>query len=145
MCNSRRQLLDCLADGVVKVAHPLPAQSPVECSTNFGAGQPKFDIIYLIDHAVLGVFQSTIDDRPTKNRRLTLIVVRIMLTVPKAALAGAMLAISFARFKVSMATFNAEIVLSRPLGRRDLASMVEARSSGERIVRCQGCEEGSGP
>ena len=73
-----------------------------------------------------------------------MIVVRITLTVPKTALAGAILAISFARFKVSMAAFNAETVLSRPLGRCDLASIVEAGSSGERIVRCQGCE-GSGP
>ena len=60
------------------------------------------------------------------------------------ALAGVMLESSFARPKASMAAFNAEIVLSRPLGRRNLASMVEIRDSRERRVRREGCE-GSKP
>ena len=44
-----------------------------------------------------------------------------------------------------MDAFNAEIVLSRPLGRWDLASMVETRGSCEGNVRGEGCEEGSEP
>ena len=54
-----------------------------------------------------------------------MIIVRIALTEPKTALAGVILESSFARFKASMATFNAEIMLSRPLGRWGSASMVE--------------------
>ena len=43
-------------------------------------------------------------------------IVMIMLTVPKTALAGVTLETSFARFKVSMATSNEERTLSRRLG-----------------------------
>jgi len=42
----------------------------------------------------------------------TLIIVKRMLTEPKTALAGVMLATSFARFKASMAAFNDERVRS---------------------------------
>ena len=55
-------------------------------------------------------------------------VVRIMLTEPKAAVAGVILEISFARLKASMAVVNAETVFSRPLGRLD--SMVGMRGKG---------------
>jgi len=42
-----------------------------------------------------------------------------------------------------MATFNAEIVFFRPLGRCDSASIVETRGSWEESVRGGGCEEDS--
>ena len=42
-----------------------------------------------------------------------------------------------------MATFNAEIVFSRPLGRCDSASIVETRGSWEGSVRGEGYEEDS--
>ena len=74
-----------------------------------------------------------------------MIIVRITLTEPKTALAGVILEISFARFKASMAIFNAEIAPSRPLGRWDLGSMVETGGNCERTVRREGCEEGSEP
>ena len=57
------------------------------------------------------------------------------------AFAGGILEI-FARFKASVAAFNAEIAPSRPLGRWDLASMTKIRGSRERTVRC---EEGPEP
>ena len=122
--NSRRQLPDCLAHGVVKLVQPLPVQSPVEDGTDFSTGQPEFDVIHLVDHRFLGSFRSVINQQKTR-RRLTLIVVRITLTEPKTALAGVMLEISLARFKASMAAFNAETAPSRSLGLWDLASMVE--------------------
>ena len=82
-------------------------------------------------------------NRSTNTRRkLTLITVRITLTVPKTALAGVTLDASFARFKASMATFNAEMVPSHSLGRWDPAFMVETRGSGERTVQRGGRDEG---
>ena len=126
-CNPRRQLVDCLARGVIviEIIQPLPVQAPVKGGTDVGAGKPKFDVIHLIDHRVLGVFQPTIGRQRTR-RKLTLIIERVTLTEPKMALA---LETSFARFKASMAAFNADIAPSRPFkfGRWDSTSMVETR------------------
>ena len=55
-----------------------------------------------------------------------------MLTVPKTALAGVIVEISFARFMASIVAFNAETIPFLPLGCRDLVSMVETRGSCER-------------
>ena len=71
-----------------------------------------------------------------------MIIVRITLTESKAALAGVMFDTPFARFKVSMAAFNAEIGPSRSLCRRELVSMVEIRGSCKRTVQREGREEG---
>ena len=84
------------------------------------------------------------------RRKLTLIIARTVLTEPKRALAGAILESFFARFKVSMAVFNADIAPSRPLGRWDLTSMDETRTRGghERTVQRGGygeCPEGLNP
>ena len=70
-------------------------------------------------------------------------VVRITPTMSNTAWAGVILENAFARFTAPMAPSNADRALSRPLGRCDLASMVETRSSCERIVLREGCEEGS--
>ena len=126
-CNSRRQLLDCLAHRVFKVVQPLPVQSPAQGGTDVSTGQSKFDVIHLVNHRVLGAFRSVFG-RQKIRRGLTLIVVRITLTEPKAAEAGVILEISFARLKASMAAVNAETVFSRPLGRLD--SMVGMRGEG---------------
>ena len=75
-----------------------------------------------------------------KNR--TLIMVRRTLTEPNTALAGAMPEISFARFSVSIVTFNDERVPSRSFGRWGFASMVEGRGVREKTVWRVGCEEG---
>ena len=72
-------------------------------------------------------------------------IVRRALTVPKAALAGVMLEISFARFRASMATFSEETTPSRPFGRRNLAAMVEAQGDWDKAVRRTGCEEEAEP
>ena len=69
-----------------------------------------------------------------KSGERTLIIVRRTLTEPKTALAGVMLATSFARFKVSMATFNDERTSSRRFSCRESANMVESRDGCER--RC---------
>ena len=137
-CNSRRQLLNCLADGATKVDPPPPVQTLVEGSADVSVEQPEFNVIQLVDHLVLGAFQTTIDRRGTR-RRLTLIIARIKLTVPKTALAEVIPGSSFARFKASMATFNANISLSPPLSGWDSASMVGNRVSCERTVRREGC------
>ena len=132
-CNSRRQLLDCLAHGTIEIIQPLPVQPPIEGGTDVSAGQPKFDVIHPVDHRVLGAFQSAIDQQKTR-RKLTLIIRRITLTEPKMVLAGVILESSLARSKASMAAFNAEIAPSRPLGRWDSTSMVKTRGSRERTV-----------
>jgi hypothetical protein len=65
--------------------------------------------------------------------------------VEKTVLAGVILVFFSARFKASMAAFNAEMGSSRHLGRWDSAFMVETRGRCERTVRCEGCEEDSEP
>jgi len=77
-----------------------------------------------------------------ESKKRTLIVVRRVLTEPKASLAGVILEVSTAWCIASMAEFNAEIAPSRPLGRWDSTFMVETRGICERTVRLEGCEEG---
>ena len=59
MCNSRRQLVDCLDHRIVEIVQPPPLQSPVEGGTDISAGQPEFDVIHLVDHRVLSPFHPT--------------------------------------------------------------------------------------
>jgi len=107
--NPRRQLLDCLAHGVVEVVQPLPVQFPIEGGADVGASQPKFDVIGLVDHRVLGAFRSVADkwgwgthsDRCEDDA-----------DGAKTTLAGVMFESSFARFKASMVAFNTRIVPS---------------------------------
>ena len=68
--SSHRQLHDCLAHGVAEVVQPLPVQSPIEGGADVSAGQPKFDIITLVDHCILDPTLS-VCDRPMKNRKET--------------------------------------------------------------------------
>ena len=49
----------------MKVVQLLPSQSLVESGADFSAVQPKFDVVYLIDHGVLGAFQSAIGNQST--------------------------------------------------------------------------------
>ena len=79
------------------------------------------------------------------RRRGTLIVVRRMLTVPKTALAGVGLEISFARFTTSMAASNKERTSSRRFCRLESFSMVGARDGWEKRGRRPGCAEGPNP
>ena len=89
-------------------------------------------------------FGLQIDQQKTR-RRLTLIIVRITLTEPKTAVAGVILESSFARFKASMTTFSAEMVLSRSLGRWEPAFMVGTEGNCERAARREDCKEGFEP
>ena len=142
--NSRSQLVGCLAHGVVEIAQPLPVQSSVEGGTDVSTGQPKFDVICLVDHRVLGPFQSTIDQQKT-GRILTLIMTRVALAEPKTASAGAIVETSLAKSNTSMTVFNAEIVPSLPMGRWDSTSIVETRGRCERTVQRGGCADGLEP
>jgi len=64
-----------------------------------------------------------------------------VVTESKAAFAGGIFEI-FAEFKSSMASFNAEMAAFRPLGRRNLVSMVKCRGGCEKRVWREGCEAG---
>jgi len=69
----------------------------------------------------------------------------MMLTEPKAALAGVMIETSFARFKVSMATFNEERTLFRRCGCGALGFMGSKSTWRKRTSQPAGCEgEGEG-
>jgi len=69
-CNSRRQLVDRLALRVVKVVHPLPAQSPAQGGTDVSVRQPKFDVICVVGHRVLGEFQFAFNQQRTEGNSL---------------------------------------------------------------------------
>ena len=114
-CDSRRQLLDRFAYGVIEVFQPFPIQAAVEGGTDVRTDHPKFYVILLVDHRVLYVFyyQPTVNRHGRRRKKHTLIIVRITLTVPNTTLAGVMLETSLARFKVSMATFSEERATSR--------------------------------
>ena len=135
--SSRRQLFDCLAHRVAELVHAFSFQSSTEGETDVGARLPKFDVISLIGHRVLELFQPVAYQQ--RSRRLTLIIARRILAEPKTALAGVMLEASFARFKASMRTFNAEMVPSRSLG-RGLGFMVETGGRWKRTVGGGGSE-----
>ena len=75
------------------------------------------------------------------GRKRTLIIVRRKLTEPKTAFAGVILEISFARFMVSMATFNEERVPPRPFGCWGLVSMIQTERASEKTMRGEGCDQ----
>ena len=68
--NSCRQLLNCLQHRVIEVAQPLPLQPSVKGNIDIGAGQSKFDGIYLVDHQVLDAFQLAIGEHKPKGNLL---------------------------------------------------------------------------
>ena len=80
--------------------------------------------------------------KPNSAERVgrTLIMARRTLTEPKAAFAGVIPDISFARFRASMATLNAERILSLHSCRWDFEAIVETRSRRKETVRHRGCE-----
>ena len=122
-CDSHCQLRNHLRHRVFEVLQFLPAQPPAEGSSDTSTGQPEFNVVRLVCHHVLGPFQPVVGRRKTR-KILTFIVMRMMLTEPKTALAGVMLETSFTRFKTSMAVFNPETTPSHSIGHRDLASMI---------------------
>ena len=74
----------------------------------------------------------------------TLIIARRTQAEPKTALAGVMLEISFARLRVSMATFNAERRPSRSLEGLDVGAIAETRGNSGRVRR-EGCVKNPEP
>ena len=109
----------------------LSIHPSVKRSTEIGALQPNLNIVHFVGRRVLARCQLEIAGH---RRGHTLIIVRRALTEPKTALAGVMLATSFARFMASIATFNAEMVPSRPFGRSGVAAMVEPKRGGKKTV-----------
>ena len=142
--NSRRQLFDCLAHRVAELVQILSFQSSAEGETDVGEHLPKFDVIRLIGHFVLELFQPG-DYQQRKRGKPTLIIARRMLAEPKTALAGVILETSFARFKASITTFNAETVPSCSLGCWVVCSIAETRSDCERIVSVEVVKETTSP
>ena len=113
---------------MVEFMQLFPIQAPFESFTNVEAEHPNVDIFPFVRHRVLDRYQ-----RAAQHRRSgedgTLIIVRRTLTEPKATTAGVMPAISFARFRDTMATFNIEKTLSRPFVGWDLEA-IELKSGG---------------
>ena len=143
-CNSRRELVDCLNNRIFKFVQALPLQSPVEGDTNISAGQPKLDVIHLVDHRVLGSCHLAVVQRRL-GEKLTLIILRITLTVPKTALAGVTLENSLARFRASTAAFSKDRAPSRCFGRWGFVAMVWTRGSCKRAVRCEAVRKNPNP
>ena len=56
--NPRCQLPDCLGYGLTEVVQFLSVHPAPEGSTDVGAGQPEFDVIHLVYHRILDMFQS---------------------------------------------------------------------------------------
>ena len=65
--------------------------------------------------------------------------------MPKMALAGVMLEISFARFMASMAILSEEMVPSRPFDRLGLVAIAETQRGGKKTSLHAGCEKGIKP
>ena len=141
--HSRRQLAYRITHGTTELIQVLSVHPTVKRSTNISAFQPEPNVVQLIDHRVL-------DRREPETAcggggGYTLIIVRRELTEPKTALAGAMLATSFARFMASMATFIVEMVPSCPLGSWGVAAIVEAQRCGEKTVLLEGVRKSPSP
>ena len=79
------------------------------------------------------------------GRKRTLIIVRRTLTEPKTAFAGVILEISFARFMVSIATFNEESVPPRPFCCWGLVFMIQTERAGEKTCEVEVVTKGANP
>lgn len=126
--NPRRQLRNRVANVLTEVVQLLSVHPPLEHPADVGAGQPELDILLFVNHQILDAGETEARRRIMGGR--TLIMVRSALTVPNAALAGAMPEISFARSKASMVTLSKEATPSRLFGRWELASMFEYLKPG---------------
>ena len=140
--NSRLQLIYRITHRLAEVVHPLSIHSPVKGCTNIGAEQPELDVILFIDHRILPMCEPCTFRH--KRRGHTRIMVRMMATEPKTALAGGILEISLVRCRLSMAMFSKKRTPSCPFGCWDLSAMVETQGSCEevgRYVSCAGMSE----
>ena len=107
---------------MVEFMQLFPIQPPFESFTNVEAEHPNVDIFPFVRHRVLDRYQRAAQHRRS-GEDCTLIIVKRTLTEPKATTAGVMPAISFARFRDTMATFNIEKTLSRPFVGWDLEAI----------------------
>jgi hypothetical protein len=129
--NPHRQLGYRLTHRLAEVVQSLPVRSSIKGPTYIGAVEPELNKILFINHTLLVECQT---EARRSRRKRTLIIVSRTLTEPKTALAGVMLDISFARFKVSIVTFSVERAPFRPFGRWEFAAIVEDRGSrGEAV------------
>ena len=123
--------IDSLLQPVYRIAYRLaelvcrlPARSPPKRITDVGAQYPEVHAILLIGHLVLTVFEPG-RSRSRRGTKLTLIVVRRIVTTPKTVGAGVMLEASFPMFTRLMATSSERIAASRLVCCLDLPVMVE--------------------
>jgi hypothetical protein len=116
---------------MVEVVQLLPVRSSIKGSTYVDTIQPEVDVILSIDHGILTEGESEALATHDKKGR-TLIMVKRTLTKPKAALAGGMPEISFAKFAASIATFSFERIAFRLFSRLGFAVIFEAGGRGEK-------------
>ena len=141
--DSRFQLVYRIAYGLAQFVCPLSICSPPKGVTDVGAEYPEIHAILFVRQLVLTMLESG-TSRSRRGMRLTLIVVRRIVTTPKTAGAGVMLEASFPMFTRPMATSSERIALSRFFGCLDLSVMVGTQGSREVAVLCKSYEEYSG-
>ena len=126
--DSRLQPVYRVAHRLAELICPLPARSPPKCITDIGAEYPEVHAILFIGHLVLVVFEHGMF-RSGRGMQLTLITVRRVVTTPKTAGAGVMLAVSFPMPTRLMATSSERIARLRFF---DLSVMVETQGTSAR-------------
>ena len=144
MFNSHRQLPNRRKHRPVEFIQSSPIQPTVEGLTHICARQPKFNVIFSVFHRVL--HQREPETQHCRIGKHTLIMTRSALVVPKTALAGAILEISFARFRTSIAASNKEMALPRPeSGRRKFEAGVDIGGSCGRRCGTQAIRKNPSP
>ena len=129
------QFLDRLESGLTEIVQSSPFQTPVEGATHTSAKQSEVDAIPIICHGVLDRRESGVYGRDKEKR--TLIIVRRVLTAPKAARAGKIPHTSFARFKVWMVRSNVERMPSRRFGRCEVEAAAELMVVAKNLCRAR--------
>ena len=141
--NSRRQLFNRFAYGLTELIHSSSVHPPFECIAYIHAGPAEFDVVLFVEHRVLTHVNT---EHPVAGEeKPTLIIVRRILTEPKATLAGVKAVASFARFRTAIDALIEVRVLSRPFGRWGMAAIVETQGRGRRMALRVGCVVGSEP
>ena len=136
--DSRLQLIYRIAHRLAELVSPLSVRSPPKGVTDVGTQYTEVHAILFVGELILGTFEPGIS-HSRRGMKLTLIVVRRIVTTPKTAGAGVMLEASFPMFTRPIATSSERIAASRLFCCLDLSVMVETRG---RVLR-KGCAEDS--
>ena len=110
-------------EGPAELIFVSPLYPPVKGLEYIVAGFCELDKVCFIERRILNTFNRELSRRI--RRVPTLIMVRIMLTVAKAALAGVPSTASFRIFRASMVAFNEERATSERPGCWDFGRIVE--------------------